>query len=240
LLREAEEEAAYVPSGEFVVRLPENYLLHEWGVAGLRVYARPDYLWVMALDEDGKPDTSFRWEPADMAELENKDPPPYRWLIAEEAAPLVDVTMAALWRDLRCAGSDAIPLPSSKPRRRARSRASHQVHRPQQAKSRTVRHLPRPRRIALGGERDWGDQIDRETIERRAHGVRGHLRRLPADWRVSAEARELARSFSLTLPDGYTFVRPHVRGGQGDEGVAVPGDEVIVVAQGLATVMSLL
>jgi hypothetical protein len=48
----------------------------------------------------------------------------------------------------------------------------------------------------------------------------------------------MARSYGIQLPDGYTFVRPHVRGGHGEENAL--GDEVIVVARGLATVMTLL
>lgn len=153
MLRDAEEEPAYGPSGEFVVRLPANYAFRRWRIAELRVYARPDHFQVMALDEHGKPDTAFRLEPADIEDLAGSDVPPSRWLTAEDAAPLVDVTMAALWRDAAAPS----PLPSSKPPCRSSGKALQQARRPQQSRSRTVRHLPRPRRIALGGERDWGD-----------------------------------------------------------------------------------
>jgi hypothetical protein len=229
LLREAEKKAVYVPSGQFVVSLPDGYpLRRDWGVSGLRVYAAPDHLWVMTLDEDGQTSTSFRWAPGE---------PLSRWVVSELAEPVVDVTMAALWRDLRCAGSEAVPTPSGA-RRRQRRRETKETSRPHSKRQRrTVRHLPRPRRIALGGERNWGDRVDRETIERRAHGVRGHLRRLRDGWAASDDAKTLARSYGITLPDGHTFVRPHVRGGKDAE---APAGEVVVVAQGLATVMSLL
>jgi|GEM_PF-4559297 len=153
----------------------------DWGLGAMRVWARPDHLWVLLIDKNNNPCTSFRWAPGETC---------------------------------------SVPLPSSSPRRTSSSKRMHLAHRPQRSKSRSM-HRP-PRRIALAGERDWGDQIDREVIERRAHGVRGHLRWLPPDWRASAQAGELARSFSLTLPDGYTFVRPHVRGGQSNDGVEGP------------------
>lgn len=82
--------------------------------------------------------------------------------------------------------------------------------------------------------------MDRETIERRAHGVRGHLRRLRSGWTANDEAKAMAHSYGIQLPDGYTFVRPHVRGRHGHGGENALEDEVIVVARKLATVMTLL
>jgi len=240
LLREAREEASYVPSGQFVVHLPDGYPIREWGLSAMRVWARPDHLWVMMIDTDNKPCGSFRWAPSEACAKGPREDLPSRWVMSDEAAPLVDLTMAALWRDLRCAGGDAVPLPSLEHRRRSSSKASRPARQAPRSKSRAVCHLPRQRRVALGGQRIWGDQIDREIIERRAHGVRGHLRRLHPGWRASEEARQIARSFSLRVPDGYTFVRPHVRGEHGDEELEAPEDKVIVIAQGLATVMALL
>ena len=74
-------------------------------------------------------------------------------------------------------------------------------------------------------------------IQRQAHGVRGHLRRLRSGWSASGNATTTAEEFGMTIPDGFTFVRPHIRGeGQIDD----PDNEVIVRSRGLASVMTLL
>jgi len=78
------------------------------------------------------------------------------------------------------------------------------------------------------------------VIRVRTHGVRGHLRRLPAGWKASQEAKEIAQGFGVLVPDGFTFVRPHVRGhGDGGDQSTAPA-EIIVQARGLASVMMLL
>ncbi|MEM2493684.1 MAG: hypothetical protein QXE23_09125, partial [Nitrososphaerota archaeon] len=63
-------------------------------------------------------------------------------------------------------------------------------------------------------EVDWGEREERERIARAAHAVRGHLRRLPPGWKPSEEARAIAMGFGVVVPDGFTFVRPHMRGGR--------------------------
>ncbi len=55
------------------------------------------------------------------------------------------------------------------------------------------------------------------AAERRAprpHAVAGHLRRVSG--RASEEARRAAEEYRVVLPEGFTFVRPHVRGRKED------------------------
>ena len=82
-------------------------------------------------------------------------------------------------------------------------------------------------------QRQWGSGEEREHILRRAHQVRGFLRRLSPRHRASELAREFARAAGLVLPDGTTYVRPHMRGG------AAPG-EPVVRARGLMSLEVLL
>ncbi len=58
-----------------------------------------------------------------------------------------------------------------------------------------------------------------------------------AELLAGGQARSMAGEFGIALPDGYTFVRPHVRGGEGD---AATPTETVVQSRGLATVMALL
>lgn len=60
-----------------------------------------------------------------------------------------------------------------------------------------------------GTDRKVSEQV-RETLS--PHFVSGHLRLLPAGHRASAEAKQQAAEFGITLAPGYTFVRPHRKG----------------------------
>lgn len=93
-----------------------------------------------------------------------------------------------------------------------------------------------PRRVVhYSGKVEWSSPEDREIIVRRTHGVRGHLRILQEGWRCSEEAECEARDWGFVMPEGYTFVRPHVRGGH-DDGL----EPVIAKARGLQTLGTLL
>lgn len=102
-----------------------------------------------------------------------------------------------------------------------------------------VQYLDLPRRLSLSGAREWGSPEEREQIRLRMHGVAGHLRRLAENWSRSLEAEEAARAYGVVLPDGYTFVRPFVRGGEGVEEGAVAPQRVVVRSRGLASLVSL-
>ena len=224
LLREAAEQGVYAPVGAFTLALPRDYPLRAWGVKALRVWAEPDGLWAAVINQAGQIGVSFHWRPGE---------PLSRWVISEPAAPLVALTCAALWRDLRVAGEEAVPGSTTRRKRAGKSKGKRK--RPS-ARRRPVRTLP-ARRVRLTGRRTWGSGEEHAHIRRRAHAVRGHLRRLAPGWHASHQARELARQFGIVVPDGFTFVRPHVRGGKGK---AQEPTGVVVRAKGLASVMTLL
>jgi hypothetical protein len=225
MIREAEDNGVYVPNGGFTLALPPDFPLRKWGVGGLRVWADATEMWVSVIDDEGQVGASFLYRPGK---------PLSTWTVSAQAAPLLTVTLAALWRDLRVAGERATP----ERRKRRQSRRSTGRKRTRKRKSSKARTLPGGRwRIYLSGARQWGEDDEREAITRRAHGVRGHLRRLGDEQQASKEARETANDFGMVIPDGFTFVRPHVRGGEGE--ADVPG-ETVVRSRGLATVMSLL
>lgn len=227
LLTEAETGAVYVPAGKFEVVLPPEYPLARYGVTALRVWAEPDGLWVGLVGRRIGP--CFRWTPTGkrMVGLVIRE---------ENLRQMVDVTLAALWHDLRVPGPDAFP-----DRREGWKRTERSDHAGNTRDSRSsIRVLPgriRPRQVLIEGKRMWGSEEDRRQI-RRSHGVRGHLRRLHSGWTASLQAREMANRFGIVIPDGYTFVRPHTRGGNTGEGDGTRGTRVR--ATGLASVMHLL
>ena len=82
-----------------------------------------------------------------------------------------------------------------------------QTRRPAHAASLTVRYLPRTRVRYIGiREREFQEQKVRVV----GHSVSGHLRRV----RIAGHAAQLAlaREYSVYVPPGFTFVRPHQRG----------------------------
>lgn len=218
LIEDAERNAVYSVSGEFVVELPNSYPLRAWNVSALRVSADQEGLWTAVVDNDGKVGVSFRWQPRQLIR---------HYCVAEQATGILHATLAALWRDLQVAGEDALP-------RIGQSGAARSADRkPAQGPKRVT--LPRRRQAkAISGRRQWGSDADRETI-RRAHLVRGHLRQLASGWKASDAQAGVAEQHGIILPDGYTYVRPHTRG-QG----SAPVRETIIVARGLNTVMTLL
>lgn len=78
-----------------------------------------------------------------------------------------------------------------------------------------------PRVVYLGARGERGTRSVRTLLpkeERRAprpHTVAGHLRRISG--RASEAARRAAEEYRVVLPEGFTFVRPHVRGEKKEE-----------------------
>ncbi len=73
---------------------------------------------------------------------------------------------------------------------------------------RTVIYLPRVRYDRIQRE---GSEVGSEgAVRRSAHQVGHHFRRAA---QASAAQRFLAQKYGLTIPEGFTFVKPHRRGG---------------------------
>lgn len=223
LLRQAQQEAHFVPLGGFRLTLPNEYPLRQWGIPVLRVWADPKGLWVRP--ETGKEWVMFRWVPGEYDEALT------RLIVPDALRPLMHVTLAALWRDLTIAGEMVI---------RPRHRAIEAWPRQQRPSNLTeaddsLRVVELPRRLYLHGElHQWGDDVERAHIQRRAHGVRAHLRECEGG--ASDYALENASQYGMVVPDGYTFVKPHVRCGDGSQ----EATDIIVRARGLASVMGFL
>ena len=225
LLGEAERSARYVPFGRFTLLLPEELPLRRWNVEALRIAADPQGMWVGLAAEGGRVPLSFRWEPGK---------PITRGLVDTLVVPLVEAVLAAVWHDLRVAGEAPFPRRERRPAEQREEPPAEPQERPGKP---PVRTFPSPLRVSLEGHREWGEPDERRRIVRRAHGVRGHIRLLSAGWKRSAQAEQAAAIYGIVLPEGYTFVRPHVRGREKEQ-----GEELVPVVRvkGLATVLTLL
>jgi len=239
-LREAEQNAFYVPFGSFRLSLPEDLkALHDAGINAFTVVADPQGLWVRILNQQyGE---VFRWQ---------SDRGLRSVMIPTGYVVLFNAVLAALWRDLCVAGEEALPEDTpAQPITSVNNFDTELVNASPAARRRSsmrrIRVLPKRRRLSLKGSHQWGTPLEHEAIRQRAHGVRGHLRRLHEGWKPSKQAKEIASEFGLSVPDGFTFVRPHVRGGKETTQsvsktlILIP-DKVTIVSQGLASLVTFL
>jgi len=214
-----ERGESYVPTGGCRIRLPENAVLNAWGITELRVWLTAQGLWCALPAANHWPGVVFEWRPGR---------PLRRWAVSDAVAPALEVVLTALWRDLRVEGDTIVPTRNCRP----------PAVRPTQEPARrlTVRDLPRKRYFGLSGERDWGAPEERERIQLAAHAVAGHRRRLAPGARASAAALQRAAEYAFLVPEGYTFVRPHIAGLEGAEADQAAPQGPVVRARGLATV----
>jgi hypothetical protein len=184
------------------MQLPRGMTLRELGAHSMRVYLLPlEGMWV-ALERDDEPGVSFRWTV--------REPHLQRWALDSGLLPIVHLTCAALWRDLRVGGSEVMQEEAS---------AAEEAEVSQVGKG----------RVRFRGRIKWGSEGDLETIMREATTVRWHMRKLGYGKRASRRARALARRLGVDLPPGTTIVRSHRRGEPERDARNVP-----VRAQGLA------
>ena len=221
LLREAHAHQVYAASGAFVLALPEHLPWHSASIAALAIHAQPDGLWCAGLTAQRERTASWWWEPTMRSAdtLQHTLP----------ASGLVHATLAAFWHDLLVAGDEVIVTPGQRP-----AQPTQPAARPSRAAGAPVLVLPR-RSVHITGRREWSTPADREVIARRSHGVRGHVRQLPERWVRSEQAEREAGEWGIVLPEGHTFVRPHVRGGHDRDPAPV-----VTRARGLQTISALL
>lgn len=265
LIEQANQDAVYAPFGTFSVSLPEEIVdrikntrrrsflgieevpqLLEIDFDRLMVSADPEGLWVRLGGRKGWGGI-VRWKPGHRIQ-DN--------MVSGSFAVLLNTILAALWRDLRVAGPESFILRqkdrpaqrSAKTRnetpadsQRQRGKRSARGLKP----SRPVRYtrvLPSPlspTRFELSRDVTWASEDERRIIRRRLHGVRGFPRRLPPNWKPSDAAIQLAKSMGVILPEGTTFVRPHVRGTR--EAVSEETvDPTPIKSNGLATLLAFL
>jgi hypothetical protein len=80
--------------------------------------------------------------------------------------------------------------------------------RPRDAAAAVVVYLPRARYVSVLNVAACAEELGHQ--DRRSHAVGAHLRRSEG---TSTTQRMLAERYGFDLPQGYTFVRPHERGG---------------------------
>jgi len=220
LIAEGKANRQYSEQGIYDAELPPALPLVRWGVKRLRwVCLRAGYQWVSLLGEAGESLSAFRWR-GDATKLQELELAMPDWI-----APYVHLSVAALWRDLVVAGETVFVHARKKGEAKGEEGVKdEQATREAIAHAERVLCLPRARKISLhkvwprGIEaRAWGDAEDLQTLEARQralHAVRGHYRKLAAGWRAH-EAETRAANYGMPCPpDGYTFVVPHVRGGE--------------------------
>ncbi len=254
-LKRASENQQYAPSGQWIVPLPENYVLRTFfGITGFRAVADPRGLWVSfyadLVDRSVVPRPllsrrlythAFRWEPDGQGiswELVTLSADDARYAVMYN---LLDMTLAAFWHDLVTGGPTVIR------KRRRKQAGATKGHAKQRRSRRNAASLPRQRVVYENDAEEseaiqWGQESLGEQTRRRLqlHGVSGHLRRLQPHSAASEVARENAEAFGFLLPEGFTFVRPHLRGGEAEGAEAVPAERVVTQAQGLLTLITLL
>lgn len=221
LIREARERRVYEAVGQFVLMLPPHLPWAQTPITALAIHAQAEGLWVAGLTAQNERTASWWWQPDMMTQTVRQQ--------TMQAKPLVHATLAAFWHDLVVAGDEVFVTSGRQPR------PFTQKDKPRvRGAGDPIVVLPR-RMVHYSGRLEWSSPEDREIIVRRIHGVRGHLRILQEGWHRSEEAECEAREWGFVLPDGYTFVRPHVRGGHED------GPEPLVAkARGLQTLSTML
>jgi uncharacterized protein (DUF4415 family) len=187
----------------------------------LRVSIKHNGLWLSVVHE---PDTRVVawgwWSPmGDNLNIEFSDR--YAWAIR--------ILAASIWRDATIVRERAFP---------EQPRSAKNPPRPKSAAGEKLVVLPRT--ITT---RSWGDPSERSAIESRtiraAHAVRAFYRQQPDGWQTSEAARENAINLGYAPPpDGYTFVRPHLRGGGEEQASAAPAPRI--VCRGLLTALTVL
>lgn len=217
LLEEAHVRARYVLQGGYQVIVPRD-VAQAYGLRQVLIWAEGRRLWASFLRSDGAVTAPCSWDPA----TGGLGPP-----VPREAAPALALLLSALWRDLVVGGEEAAPG-----RRGQAAPAARHQSRPADRGSAARRLLPSPLPPLAQGRRAWASAGDRRAICQGMAPVRGHLRRLPEGQRPSASARAAASSYSIVLPPGHTFVRPHARGGAAPAGRPV-------VARGLASLLAI-
>ena len=210
------------------IAVPEDVFPHlaVWQIARLRVEPHMGGMGVAVLDAEGRTMAMAWWDAT--ATSSTRTPV----TIPAAAWSLLHPVLAGIWHDL-CA--DAVVLEDDVPREERGGHAPSGRRTP----GRTTRVLPAVRRPVRA---TWADAIDRETI-RRAAAVSAEYRRLPTGWQERETHADVARRRIRTAqraeqygypapPPGFTFVRPHTRGGAAEP---TAGASVTVRARGLFT-----
>jgi hypothetical protein len=206
--------------GRFEVEVPPGFEdLRHFGVERLRILALDGLLLVRLVLAEGLGGIVLPWAP------QTAIPASWRMLVPEAVVWNAHLALAAIYRDIVCEGKEQVLYPTSHLQHPSqphpRGRSSHLA-------------LPRPvARVRLGGalappakatRHEWSTAEEREYIQKRKHGVKGKVVRLPEHYHASQTQRDLVETLGLPeLPEaGLTYRRGHTRGTDTPETVAKP------------------
>jgi len=221
--------------GRFEVEVPAGFdELTRFGVERLRILAL-DGVWLVRLVlRDGLGALILPWIPS------TRVPADWRMLVPETLIWELLLFLSAVNRDIRVEGREQVLI--SLPQRHIESAPARSRGRMgNQALPRNVVERVRLGRghapLRNGQRHEWSTAEEREYIQRRKHGVKGSVVKLPNGWRASAVQRALVASLGLPkLPEyGLTYRKPHPRGADTPETVAKP-----IRAKGLLIAMGVL
>ncbi|MFH1634090.1 MAG: hypothetical protein ABIG63_08780 [Chloroflexota bacterium] len=230
LIAEA-EKGVFAPFGTFLFSLPSEVKEittqpdEPWG---LIIYVADGKIWFRITDTKQKTEPQgpiLVWIPS--VDKDNRQ-------LNDGVIDVVGFVLAAIWHDLRVAGPDAFPRKRMSGNKHRRRKPSCQT---ETNTSSSGRYFPRQRvdqGYTLSGVREWGNPNDREKIRRRRHFVSGFIRRLLPGHRRGEAAYHAALQSSVILPDGYTWVSPHTRGGHSEDDEPQP-----TLIRGLASMMAI-
>lgn len=230
LLEMAEKNACFATQGRFSLVVGEDSPLSGLGVNTMRIIAYPDHL-LGSFGKDNLHMIPVGWSPSR----------PVTTFPDPIVNMLLNFVFAALWHDLRVAVDEVFH--STKHDRRDKDNSEESLTDNAQKKKnkhgkKAGKILPRTRssEYTIEGDVDWGTAEEREKIRRNIHAVSGFLRRLPAGWKNSDEARAIAQSYNIVLRPGTTFVRPHLRGKELEN--AEMENPIPIKAKGLSMLLS--
>ena len=206
--------------GRFEIEVPPGFTdLAHFGVERLRILALDGLLLVRLVLAPGMGGIILPWVPLSSV------PASWRMLVPEAVIWSLTLALAAVYRDIVCEGKEQVLYPT------AHVQHPHGSH--TRGRSSNLA-LPRPSaRVRLGGalaqpakatRHEWSTAEEREYIQKRKHGVKGKVVRLPAHYHASQEQRDLVERLGLPeLPEtGLTYRRGHTRGTDTPETVAKP------------------
>ena len=223
LLEEAQARRQYVPLGGYRVMLPADMMLRKVvGIQALR-------LWFEPVPDNGETPPDGCWVKDDVIIASSEGPlargNAWWWSWANFTAnqsgvpaflwPNLASVLAAIYHDLVVAGESVMLETRNRPDGLPPLAWGSAVYTATRRRHPGKRDLP-GRQYEVRGyparNIQWGDPAEMDRVRRAAHAVRGHVMHLAPGHRASAAALERGRAYGLIPADGYTFVRPHIRG----------------------------
>lgn len=244
------KEVKFAPYGDFHVHLPKDFVKlienidlnpspiatsAKLDITSVHVYCdgHGKGMWIRLYGDAGVGPIVY-WAP-DHPMLDN--------LVSIQFSIVLSAILSALWHDLRCQGEKTIPAvkakrSSTRPRGKRRKRHRHRSSTSKSSIRRLPRHISPNQEYVISGHREWGRAEERDNIRMLMHSVSGHRRTMRHVIKNRKDgAEEEAFNAGIILMPNQTYVSPHAKGKENNEGT----DErktTVIVSKGLATLMT--